>query len=83
MIDRRHLPTIHTNGTDKGELIAHLCDAAAAMLSASCVVSHTAPNARDYPGRPDDLTSRDPRPPRTSRRDPADSRRTDSLGRSH
>jgi hypothetical protein len=42
------LPTIHTNGTGKAQLIEALCDAGAALRAAIAALADTAPNGRDY-----------------------------------
>jgi hypothetical protein len=42
------IPTIHTNGTSKDELIKQVTDAAHAVQTAMETLCGAAPNARDY-----------------------------------
>lgn len=42
------LPTIHLNGTSKGELMRQLQAASAALLDAIHAMQNAAPNGRDY-----------------------------------
>ena len=46
--DRLLIPTIHSNGTSRENLIEHYADAMAAMLVAIAAVQHAAPDGRDY-----------------------------------
>ena len=41
-------PTIHLNGTSKGELLDQLCTAGSAVGDAIRALHDAAPNARDY-----------------------------------
>ena len=42
------LPTVHLNGTSKGELLQQLCDANSALSAALRALAEAAPNGRDY-----------------------------------
>lgn len=48
------LPTIHSNGTSKAELIEGLCNASNALDDAYEALKATAPNGRDYYPQGDD-----------------------------
>lgn len=52
------LPTIHLNGTSKGELLRQLQDAVIAIGDAEIAVQRACPNGRDYyPQGPDAINA--------------------------
>jgi hypothetical protein len=55
--DMTTTPTIHLNGTAKGDLLEPLCEAMHAIRKARIALAATAPNGRDYyPQGPDAIT---------------------------
>lgn len=51
---KQAVPTVHLNGTSKGELLRQLQEAGHAVLLARDAVCQAAPNARDYYVQPED-----------------------------
>ncbi len=50
-----HLPTIHSGGTSREELVKARIAASNAVNLAMCAMVGIAPNGRDYPNRPEGL----------------------------